>query len=103
MHKSINQIRIFVQYYFILQQRTLATCVLPPINNGNYGDNCSEGQTIDLGEVCIVVCDPNYQESVPSVECISAGNLDALPTCIGTFRYINKIVLVQFNSFNVHL
>ena len=58
--------------YIYIYTCYLATCVLPLINNGDYGDNCSEGQTIDLDEVCIVVCDPNYQESVQSVECIIA-------------------------------
>ena len=86
MHKSTYQIQMFVQYFF--SKTTLATCALHPINNGDYGDNFSEGQTIDLGEVCIVVCDPNYQEPVPSVECISAGNLDIITTCIGTFRLV---------------
>ena len=63
----------------------VATCVLPPVSNGEFGGDCSEGQTLFLGKVCPLVCDTNYQESVASVECIDAGNLDAIPTCTGAF------------------
>ena len=62
-----------------------ANCVLPPISNGEFGGDWSEGQTILIDKVCPLVCDTNYQASVASVECIDAGNLDAIPTCTGAF------------------
>ena len=87
--------------YFTLNvlKYTLATCILPLLSNGDFGDDCSEGQTIALGKVCPRVCDTDYTNSVSSVECISAGSLDASPMCTGELRLdIISFLHLYFNN-----
>ena len=61
-----------------------ACCELPHIDNGALsGDWCTEGATILVDVDCDVDCDDNHMESVSSVTCVSAGNLNDAPACEG--------------------